>query len=68
MNITDVIDPTAFVSAYASMNAEMSVQSDVGMAVLDESLDTMKLQGAAMTKMMEQSVMPYLGGNVDFSV
>ena len=65
MNITDVIDPTAFISAASQMQTAQGVMSDVGVAVFSKSLDTMNTMGDAMTKMMQQSVAPYLGGNVD---
>ena len=67
MNITDVIDPTAFVSAASQMQSAQGVMSDVGVAVLDKSLDTLDTMGDAMTKMMERSVTPYLGGHIDVS-
>ena len=67
MNITDVIDPTAFVSAASQMQSAQGVMSDVGLAVFDKSLDTMNTMGDAMTRMMEQSVTPHIGGNFDAS-
>ena len=67
MSMVDVIDPTAFISAYSQINSGQGVMRDVGTAMLGESLDLLKEQGAAMTKMMEQSVTPYLGGNIDIS-
>lgn len=44
------------------------VQSDVGVAMLSKSLDTFQDVGDGLTKMMEQSVTPYLGGNIDISL
>lgn len=40
----------------------------VGTAVLDQSLDLTQEMGAAMIQMMERSVTPSLGGNVDIYV
>lgn len=63
-----------------SMNlAQNRVQSDVGVAMLAKSLDSMETTGAGIANMiastptvsaasMEQSVTPYLGSNFDFSV
>lgn len=68
MDISGVIDPTAFISSYSQLNAQQGVMNDVGTALLGQSLDAFKEQGAAMTKMMEQSVAPHIGGNIDFSV
>lgn len=67
MSMVDVVDPTAFISAYSQINAGQGIMKDVGTAMLGESLDLLKEQGSAMTKMMEQSVTPYLGGNIDIS-
>jgi hypothetical protein len=43
-------------------------QSDVQTAVLSNILDTTKSESATMTKMMEQSVNPGLGENIDVRV
>lgn len=40
----------------------------IGMAVLSKSLDTAEIAGQDMIKMMEQSVNPYLGQNVDITL
>lgn len=40
-------------------------QVDVGVAVLAKSLDTIETLGQGMIKMMEQSISPYLGQNID---
>lgn len=40
-------------------------QINVGFAVLAKSLDTIETAGQSMIKMMEQSVQPYLGRNID---
>ena len=42
--------------------------SDVQTAVLSNILDTTKSESATMTKMMEQSVNPGLGENIDVRV
>ncbi|NLP16413.1 MAG: putative motility protein [Clostridiales bacterium] len=38
---------------------------DVGIAVLAKNLDTIEKLGQSMIKMMEQSVAPQLGQNID---
>ena len=38
------------------------------MRISSVSMDMAEVQGAAMVKMMEQSVTPELGGNIDVSV
>lgn len=40
----------------------------IGMAVLSKTLDTAKLSGQSMIKMMEQSINPNLGVNIDTKV
>ena len=39
--------------------------SAIGMAVLEKSLDTVEISGQNMIKMMEQSITPNLGVNID---
>lgn len=48
--------------------SKSQVQSDVGVAMLSNSLDVAKTSGDAMVKMMEQSVNPYLGSQFDMLV
>ncbi|MDD3241143.1 MAG: YjfB family protein [Lachnospira sp.] len=45
-----------------------SVSNDVGVAVLKKSLDTLDTTGDNMVKMMEASVTPNLGQNIDYSI
>lgn len=55
----------------AQLSMDMSTQnilSDVSVAVLKNSLDTMEDLGNGMTKMMESYVTPYLGQNIDYLV
>lgn len=40
----------------------------VGVAVLAKNLDTIEQAGESMIKMMEQSVQPYLGQNIDIKL
>jgi len=42
--------------------------SSIGMAVLAKSLDTVEISGQNMIKMMEQSITPNLGVNIDTRV
>ncbi len=55
----------------AALSTQMHTQqvlNDVGVAVLDQSLDTFKTMGDSMTKMMEASVNPNLGQNIDYRI
>lgn len=56
------------IPALSMAMAQTNVQSDIGVAVLSKSLDTFQDIGDGLTKMMEQSVTPYLGGNIDISL
>ncbi len=48
--------------------SQMKIMSDVNTSLLGMSLDVAQVQSAEMTKMMEQSVNPSVGGNIDISV
>lgn len=55
----------------ASLSAAMSTQNilnDVSVAMLSKSLDTVEDMGDGMVKIMESSVTPYLGQNIDYYV
>lgn len=55
--------------ANLSMNMSANkIQTEVGTAMLSKSLDVQKEVGENLTKMMERSVAPNLGGNFDVSV
>ena len=46
----------------------ISVVNDVQVAVLRQSLDTLETSGDSLTKMMEASVNPELGQNIDIRI
>lgn len=48
--------------------SSVSVSNDVSTAVLSMSLDNYQEMGEEMTKMMEKSVTPQLGQNIDLRV
>ncbi|MBO5459900.1 MAG: YjfB family protein [Lachnospira sp.] len=55
----------------ASLSTAMSTQNilnDVGTLMLSKSLDTAEDMGEGMIKIMESSVTPYLGQNIDYYV
>ena len=55
----------------ASLSTAMGTQNilnDVGVAMLSKSLDTVEDMGDGMVKIMESSVTPYLGQNIDYYV
>ena len=55
----------------ASLSTAMSTQNilnDVSVAMLSKPLDTVEDMGDGMVKIMESSVTPYLGQNIDYYV
>lgn len=46
----------------------INVVNDVQVAVLRQSLDTLETSGDSLTKMMETSVNPELGQNIDIRI
>lgn len=46
----------------------INVVNDVQVAVLGQSLDTLETSGDSLTKMMEASVNPELGQNIDIRI
>ena len=68
MDITGLDAALSTVSAYdiGSSTSPVTLQEDIGVAMLGKSLD-MTL-GAGMVQMMENSVTPYLGSNIDLYI
>lgn len=62
------------VASMANYLSRTQKYSDVGLAVLDMSMDTMEMAGAGVAEMiasapdMELSVNPSVGGNFDMSI
>ncbi len=48
--------------------SSMEVMNSVGVAVLSQNLDVLEQTGSDLTKLMEASVTPYLGQNIDITV
>ncbi|NBH81577.1 putative motility protein [bacterium C-53] len=48
--------------------AQSRLQTDFGVAMLSKSLDNVQETGDNLTKMMELSVNPDLGANIDISL
>lgn len=53
---------------YSIANAQNNVMQAVNTAMLSKALDMQEMQGAELTKMMELSVNPNLGGSVDVRI
>lgn len=56
------------IASYSVANASMNLLSQVSVAMLDKTLDMQQQIGDNLTKMMEQSVTPSLGGNIDLHI
>lgn len=55
----------------AALSTSMSMSelsTNVGVALLSKSLDSMEVMGDSMVKMLESSVTPHLGQNLDISI
>lgn len=48
--------------------SQMEVTNQYNVAMLSKTLDTMEQSGVMMIRLMEQSVNPHLGQNIDISI
>lgn len=53
------------IASYSMSNASASISSQISVAMLAKTLDMQEIMGEEMTKMMEMSVNPSVGGNID---
>lgn len=56
------------IAALSSVLSQQKVMSNFSVAVMSKSLDTAEATGEAITKMLEQSVQPNLGQNIDITI
>ena len=64
MEISDGMD----ITAYAMMNSQIQIQQGVNTQVLKKTMDLQEAQGSQLVQMMEQSVNPVLGQNIDIRI
>ena len=64
MEISDGLN----VARYAELSAQNSTMEGVGIAMMKNALDMQEQIGGEIIQMMEQSVNPGLGANVDLRV
>lgn len=62
------MDLAMSIASLSTSMAQQRVASDVNTALLGKALDMQDVMSDSLTKMMGQSVTPYLGGNIDISV
>lgn len=48
--------------------SQMQIAQEVGVSVMKMAMETSEVQVADLTKMMEQSVNPHVGGKIDISL
>ncbi|MCR4606010.1 MAG: YjfB family protein [Eubacterium sp.] len=56
------------IERYAMLNSNNATLQGVGIAMLKNVMDAEKQMGAELAQMMEQSVNPSLGSNIDLRV
>lgn len=56
------------IAGYANANAVQSIQSQVSVAMMKKTLDLQEAAGSQLVQMMEQSVNPSVGGNIDIRI
>lgn len=56
------------IELYSMAHATNSVLQAFSTGMLSKTLDMQEMQGAELTKMMEQSVNPNLGGTIDIRI
>ena len=56
------------IAALSMSLASADLQTQIGTAVMQLSMDTVEQVSDGRKQMMEQSVTPYIGGNIDISV
>ena len=56
------------IAAISMAMSQQNLMTNVNVALLSQSLDTVETIGDDMVKMMEQSVQPNLGQNIDIMV
>ena len=64
MEISDGLN----IARYAELSAQNSTMEGVGIAMMKNALDMQEQMGAEITRMMEQSVNPGVGANLDLRV
>ncbi|WP_105619828.1 YjfB family protein [Vallitalea okinawensis] len=56
------------IAALSTAMSQMSLAQEVSVAVTSKAMDMTEQTGDAMRHMLEQSVTPHIGGNIDIQV
>lgn len=62
------MDLTMSIADYSMEMSQTQLMSDIGMAVLDMSMDSFEGMASEVARLMESSVTPHLGQNLDITV
>jgi hypothetical protein len=65
MNITSLSGAAS--AAALGVNTASGIGKATNLVMLNKTLDASEQEGAALVKMMEQSVNPSIGGNIDIT-
>lgn len=56
------------ISSLSIPMSSQTVTNDIEVLMMKKSLDTLETAGAGIQKMMEASVTPYIGQNIDYRI
>ncbi|QXM05183.1 YjfB family protein [Crassaminicella indica] len=56
------------IAAMSTIMSQEKVMQQASLSVMKMAMDTSKSQSVELTKMMEQSVNPHVGGNIDIKL
>lgn len=56
------------IAAISMAMNQQNLMTNINVAILSQSLNTVETMGTDMVKMMEQSVQPNLGQNIDITI
>lgn len=56
------------IAALSTQLSSASLSNQVGISVLKKAMDTQTAQSTEMIQLMEQSVMPHIGQNLDLKI
>lgn len=68
MDITQINHALTDVDNFAMTNTASRIKTEINVQLLSNSIDQIKTQGTDMIRMMELSVNPNIGSNVDILV
>lgn len=64
----DFTNINSALSSFQTIDSTASIQGAASMVILDQTLESTEVMNQSMIQMMENSVTPYLGSNIDLYV